>query len=130
MNNRFDVVNGFNIHINTPSCETGSIIFNINFINMEQQVNKLWVVNATEAINRTCNAIFKEYEFVIREFNDKITETCSKKKHSVIYKTDNQTTSQDLYYFYTCLGYKVEVEETPKYKEGIEYTIYKLKLMW
>ncbi len=88
---------------------------------MEQE-NKPWVVNAHEAINRTCDAIYREYKVTVN--------ACSKKKHSVVYKTDNETTCQDLHYFYNCVGYKVEVEELPQYKDGAEYTIYKLKLMW
>lgn len=97
---------------------------------MEQKETRKWVVNATEAINRTCEAIFKQYEDVISLFNEEIVKACSKKKHSVVYKTDNETTSNDLQYFYKCIGYVVEVEEAPKYKDGIEYTIYKLKIMW
>ena len=47
-----------------------------------------------------------------------------------VYKTDNETTCQDLHYFYNCVGYKVEVEELPHYKDGVEYIVYKIKLMW
>ena len=97
---------------------------------MEQKEIRKWVVNATEAINRTCDVIFKQYEDVISLFNEEIVKACSKKKHSVVYKTDNEITSNDLQYFYRCIGYVVEVEETPKYKDGIEYTIYKLKIIW
>lgn len=97
---------------------------------MEKQENKAWVVNATEAINRTCDAIYREYKVVVDTFNEKIVNACSKKKHSVTYKTDNQTTAKDLHYFYTCLGYKIETEETSDYKDEVEYIIYKLKLMW
>lgn len=95
-----------------------------------EQTNKPWVVNANEAINRTCDTIYNEYKPIVDTFNEKIVTACSKKKRSVIYKTDNETTYQDLHYFYTCLGYKIEVEEIPQYKNGVEYTIYKLKLMW
>lgn len=95
-----------------------------------EQTNKPWVVNATEAINRTCDTIYNEYKVTVDAFNEKIVTACSKKKRSVIYKTDNENTYKDLYYFYTCLGYKIEVEELPQYKDDVEYTIYKLKLMW
>ena len=97
---------------------------------MEQKENKAWVVNAHEAINRTCDAIYREYKVTVDAFNEKIVNACSKKKHSVVYKTDNETTCQDLHYFYNCVGYKVEVEELPQYKDGVEYIIYKLKLIW
>lgn len=97
---------------------------------MEQQKNKPWVVNASEAINRTCNSIYEEYKVVIDLFNNKIIDTCNKRKHSVTYKTDNEVTCKDLHYFYNCLGYKVDIEETPNYKDGVEYTVYKIKLMW
>ena len=97
---------------------------------MEQKENKALVVNATEAINRTCDAIYREYKEVVEAFNQKVMAACSKKKHTITYKTDNKVTFDDLYYFYTCLGYKIEVEELPQYKEGIEYIIYKIKLMW
>ena len=95
-----------------------------------EQTNKPWVVNATEATNRTCDTIYHEYKDVIATFNEKIINAGSKKKNFVIYKTDNETTSLDLHYFYVCLGYKVELDEIPEYKDGIEYTIYKLKIMW
>ena len=81
-------------------------------------------------MNRTCNAIYEEYKTVIELFNKKLCDACSKKKHGITYRTDNKTTFHDLYYFYTNIGFKVEVDEEPKYKNGIEYTIYKLKLMW
>ena len=97
---------------------------------MEQQENKPWVVNYPEAVNRTCNTIYEEYKTVIELFNKKLCDACSKKKHEITYRTDNETTFHDLYYFYTNVGFKVEVDEEPKYKNGIEYTIYKLKLMW
>lgn len=97
---------------------------------MEQQGNKVWVVNATEATNKTCNAIFEEYKETIMAFNEHINNACKKRKRSVIYRTDNSETKDDLYYFYICLGYKIEIEEESKYKDGIEYYIYKLKLMW
>lgn len=113
----------------TPVCEDGSIIFYTNFITMEQK-DKAWVVNATEAINRTCDAIYREYKSIIDSFNQHIIDKCSKRKHEIVYKTDNPETSKDLHYFYGCLGYILEVEEVPQYKDGIEYTIYKLKLMW
>ena len=96
---------------------------------MEQE-NKPWVVNVHEAVNRTCNAIYKEYKTVIELFNKKLSDACSKKKHELTYRTDNETTFHDLYYFYTNIGFRVEVDEEPDYKDGVEYTVYKLKLMW
>ena len=95
-----------------------------------EQKDKPGVVNREEAVNRTCNAIYEEYKVVITEFNNKIISKCNEFKHEIVYKTDNPVTAKDLHYFYICLGYNVQVEEIPKYKDGIEYTIYKLKLMW
>ena len=95
-----------------------------------EQKDKAWVVNANEAIQRTCDAIYREYKATIDAFNEHIVEKCRNRKHEIVYKTDNELTSKDLYYFYICLGYKVEIEEEPSYKEGVEYTIYKIKLMW
>ena len=95
-----------------------------------KQENKPWVVNYPEAVNRTCKAIYEEYITIIELFNKKLCDACSKKKHEITYRTDNETTFHDLYYFYTNIGFKVEVDEEPKYKNGIEYTIYKLKFMW
>lgn len=95
-----------------------------------EQKDKPWVVSASEAINRTCDAIYGEYKVIIDIFNEKIVNACSKRKHQIVYKTDNETTHRDLLYFYSCLGYKVDFEEVPQYKNGVEYTIYKLKLMW
>lgn len=95
-----------------------------------EQKDKAWVVNANEAIQRTCDAIYREYKHVVDAFNQQIVNRCSKRKHEVIYKTDNENTCRDLHYFYLCLGYKVEIEEESSYKEGVEYTIYKLKLIW
>ena len=95
-----------------------------------EQKDKAWVVNANEAIQRTCDAIYREYKPVVDAFNQQIVNRCSKRKREVIYKTDNELTCRDLHYFYVCLGYKVEIEEEPSYKEGVEYTIYKIKLMW
>lgn len=95
-----------------------------------KEKDKDWVVNANEAIQRTCDAIYREYKAVVDAFNQQIVNRCSKRKHEVIYKTDNELTCRDLHYFYVCLGYKVEIEEEPSYKEGVEYTVYKLKLMW
>lgn len=95
-----------------------------------EQTNKPWVVNREEAMNRTCSNIYEEYKLVIEEFNKKIIDKCNERKHEIVYKTDNPVTSKDLHYFYHCLGYRVEVEELPQYKDEVEYTIFKLKLMW
>ena len=95
-----------------------------------EEKNKAWVVNAAEAINRTCDSIYREYKATIDAFNQHIIDKCAKRKHEVVYTTDNETTFKDLGYFYITLGYKVETDEQPKYKDGIEYTIYKIKLMW
>ena len=95
-----------------------------------EQKDKPWVVNRDEAINRTCSAIYEEYKVTIDAFNQHIIAKCSKRKHEVVYKTDNETTCKDLHYFYMCLGYRIEIEEASAYKEGVEYIIYKLKLMW
>jgi hypothetical protein len=95
-----------------------------------EQKDKPWVVNYPEAVNRTCDAIYKEYKTLIELFNKKICDACSNKKREISYRTDNETTFHDLYYFYTNIGFKVETDEKPDYKNGIEYTIYKLKLMW
>lgn len=97
---------------------------------MEQQENKPWVINYPEAVNRTCDAIYKEYKTVIELFNKKISDACSKKKHELVYRTDNETTFHDLHYFYSSVGFRIEVDEEPNYRDGVEYTIYKLKLMW
>ena len=97
---------------------------------MEQQENKPWVINYPEAVNRTCDAIYREYKTVIELFNKKLSDACSKKKHELIYRTDNETTFHDLHYFYTNVGFRIEVDEELDYRDGVEYTIYKLKLMW
>ena len=96
---------------------------------MEKE-NKAWVVNYSEAVNRTCNAIYQEYKVVIDAFNQHIIDKCAKRKHEITYTTDNEVTFRDLAYFYITLGYKVETDEQPKYKDGVEYTAYKIKLMW
>ena len=95
-----------------------------------EQKDKPWVVNYPEAVNRTCDTIYKEYKAVIELFNKKLCDACSKKKHEITYRTDNETTFHDLHYFYTNLGFRIEIDEEPDYKDGVEYTIYKLKLMW
>lgn len=95
-----------------------------------EEKDKVWVVNASEAINRTCNAIFEEYKETITAFNEHIQNACKKRKHNVTYTTDNANSVKDLEYFYTCLGYKIEISNSTKYKDGIEYVIYKIKLMW
>ena len=74
--------------------------------------------------------IYEEYKTVIDLFNKKLSDACSKKKHELIYRTDNETTFHDLHYFYVNIGFRVEVDEEPDYKDGVEYTIYTLKLMW
>ena len=48
-----------------------------------EQKDKAWVVNANEAINRTCNAIFEEYKETIMAFNEHINNACKKRKHNV-----------------------------------------------
>ena len=95
-----------------------------------EQKNELWAVNYPEAVNRTCEAIRKEYKAIIDLFNTKIVDACTKLKHEVTYRTDNEKTFNDLHYFYSVLGYKIETDEQPKYKDGVEYTVYKIKLMW
>ena len=112
------------------ACESRTVIFYTNFITMEQQENKPWVINYPEAVNRTCDAIYREYKTVIELFNKKLSDACSKKKHELIYRTDNETTFHDLHYFYSNVGFRIEVDEEPDYRDGVEYTIYKLKLMW
>lgn len=116
----------FIVYIDTPSCETGSIIFNANFIIMEQEENKPWVINGIEAKNRTANTIYRKYKEIIDDFNKNIIEQCNNCKTFLYYTTKDEKKAKHLAYFYTIVGYNVEMTD----KEEVLETVYKLKIMW
>lgn len=93
---------------------------------MEKQGEKAWVVNAVEARNRTCDAIYKAHKDIIEEFNNHILLQCSKHKIFVSYTTEDKKLFNDLCYFYLCLGYDVQPEEI----DNTIKPVYSFKIRW
>lgn len=94
---------------------------------MEEEKKHGWVVNQTEARQRTCDAIYKKYSEIIEAFNKHIIDCCKKCKRTVCYTTNNETEARDIHYFYVNMGYLVEVEEL---ETSVKGTDYKIKLCW
>lgn len=93
---------------------------------MEQQDNKPWVVNVVEAKNRTADTIYRKYKEIIDDFNKNIIEQCDRCRTFLYYTTKNEELAKRLAYFYTILGYHVEMTD----KEEVLEIVYKLKICW